>query len=151
MSSHLPASIVASFIKRMARLSLTATPASILVALAFIYNLLKRHPSCMCLIHRDSASSNEPLLAAAAATPRLDPYVDDEADPALSRALDSSLWELQTLKSHYCPQVAKLARTFEKPFVKPEFPLADFLATTYTSVRVGDARTCDAMIERPTR
>lgn len=53
-SSHLPSTLVASFIKRLARLSLAANPAAIVAVVPFIYNLLKRHPSCMPLIHRSS-------------------------------------------------------------------------------------------------
>lgn len=34
-----------------------------------------------------------------------DPYNIAEEDPAQSRALDSSLWELDSLRNHYCPQV----------------------------------------------
>lgn len=50
-STHLPASIVASFIKRLARLSLTAPPAGIICVIPFLYNLFKRHPTCMLLVH----------------------------------------------------------------------------------------------------
>lgn len=58
-SSHLPATLVASFIKRLARLSLAASPAAIVTVVPFIYNLLKRHPSCMPLIHRVSEGQDE--------------------------------------------------------------------------------------------
>ena len=124
--------MVASFIKRMARLSLTAPPASILIALAFIYNLLKRHPSCMCLIHRETCivESGPTDLT----NYQHDPYMNEEKDPSLSRAIDSSLWELLTLKKHYCPQVAKMAKIFEKPFTRPEFLIQDFLKNSYASV-----------------
>lgn len=49
--SHLPVALVAAFIKRMGRLCLRAPPAAIVSIIPFIYNLLKRHPSCMVLIH----------------------------------------------------------------------------------------------------
>ena len=51
-SSHLPSNLIASFIKRLARLSLSAPPAGIVTIIPFIYNMLKRHPSCMGMIHR---------------------------------------------------------------------------------------------------
>ncbi|CCJ30430.1 unnamed protein product, partial [Pneumocystis jirovecii] len=51
-STHLPASIVASFVKRMSRLSLLANPGGIIMIIPFVYNLLKRHPTCIVLIHR---------------------------------------------------------------------------------------------------
>ncbi|KAI8062545.1 hypothetical protein BC940DRAFT_244156, partial [Gongronella butleri] len=49
---YLPANLIAAFIKRLARLSLTAPPAACVIIIPEIYNLLKRHPTCMQLIHR---------------------------------------------------------------------------------------------------
>ncbi len=37
-----------------------------------------------------------------------DPYLPDELEPAKSRAMESSLWELQTLAMHVLPQVATI-------------------------------------------
>jgi U3 small nucleolar RNA-associated protein 19 len=51
-STHLPSYLVAAFIKRVARLVLTAPPSGIIMAIPFICNLMKRHPSCQLLIHR---------------------------------------------------------------------------------------------------
>ncbi|RKO90745.1 CBF/Mak21 family-domain-containing protein, partial [Blyttiomyces helicus] len=51
--NSLPTYLVAAFIKRLARLSLTAPPSGIVIIIPFIYNLLKRHPACVVLIHRD--------------------------------------------------------------------------------------------------
>ena len=50
--SHLPAALVAAFAKRLARLSLSAPPAAVVMLVPFTYNLLKRHPACMVMIHR---------------------------------------------------------------------------------------------------
>jgi U3 small nucleolar RNA-associated protein 19 len=50
---HLPAALLASFVKRLSRLSLTAPPSSIVMTIPFVYNILKRHPALMCMIHRD--------------------------------------------------------------------------------------------------
>lgn len=52
--SHLPELLVAAFIKRMARLSLIAPPADIKIMVAFIGNLLIRHPPLKVLIQNDS-------------------------------------------------------------------------------------------------
>lgn len=59
MHSHLPVSLVASFIKRLSRLSLSAPPAAIVAIVPFVYNLLKRHPACMVLIHRGEEEDRE--------------------------------------------------------------------------------------------
>lgn len=53
LSPKLPIALVASFIKRLARLCLSAPPAAIVSVMPFIYNLLKRHPGCMVLIHSE--------------------------------------------------------------------------------------------------
>jgi U3 small nucleolar RNA-associated protein 19 len=54
---HLPAALLASFVKRLSRLSLTAPPSSIVITIPFVYNILKRHPALMCMIHRDEVTS----------------------------------------------------------------------------------------------
>lgn len=122
-SAHLPASLIAAFIKRMARLSLTAPPAGSVILIAMIYNLLKRHPSCMVLIHRDESVVTE-----------TDPYDENELNPYNCNALNSSLWELQTLAEHYYPNVATLAKIFSEQFTKASYNLEDFLDHTYMTV-----------------
>lgn len=122
-STHLPAIIVASFIKRISRLSLSATPGGIIMIIPLVYNLLKRHSTCMVLIHRTSANSIFD-----------DPFLDKELDPSKTRALDSSLWELYTLVDHYYPSVSTLARIFLEQFTKTSYNLDDFLDYSYTNV-----------------
>jgi U3 small nucleolar RNA-associated protein 19 len=122
-SAHLPASLIAAFIKRMARLSLTAPPAGSVILIAMVYNLLKRHPSCMVLIHRDEAVDND-----------TDVFDEKETNPYKCGALNSSLWELQMLAEHYYPNVATLAKIFSEQFTKPSYNLEDFLDHTYMTV-----------------
>lgn len=50
--SHLPLTLLASFLKRLARLSLSAPPAAIVIVIPFTYNVLKQHPGLMVMIHR---------------------------------------------------------------------------------------------------
>ncbi|KAI8972280.1 CBF/Mak21 family-domain-containing protein, partial [Pilobolus umbonatus] len=122
-SRYLPASLIAAFIKRMARLSLTAPPTSSVIVIPFIYNLLKRHPTCMALIHSNRAvgEANDPFDMAV-----LDPYE--------CHALESSLWEVETLKDHYYANVSTLAKIFSEQFLKPKYNLEDFLDHTYATV-----------------
>lgn len=49
---HLPAYLVAAFIKRLSRLALTAPPEALLMIIPFICNLFRRHPACRVLVHR---------------------------------------------------------------------------------------------------
>jgi len=80
---YLPATLVASFLKRLSRLSLTAPPHGIVAIIPMTYNLLKRHPTCMQMIHRPNALPGRP-----------DPFNPFEPDPLKTGALESSLWEL---------------------------------------------------------
>ncbi|XP_059533216.1 nucleolar complex protein 4 homolog [Myotis daubentonii] len=118
-SSHLPAYLVAAFAKRLARLALTAPPEALLMVLPFICNLLRRHPACRVLVHRPRG----PELDA-------DPYNPDEEDPAQSRALESSLWELQALQRHYHPEVSKAASVINQALSVPEASIAPLLELT---------------------
>ena len=52
----------------------------------------------------------------------------------VTSAIDSSLWELETLTIHYHPNVATLARILGEQFRKPEYGLEDFLDHSYASL-----------------
>ena len=62
------------------------------MVVVMVTNLIKRHPNCKVLIHRkvESESQGE------------DPFIDSEKDPVKTRALDSSLWELEVRCTHVC-------------------------------------------------
>ncbi|GJN89024.1 hypothetical protein Rhopal_001998-T1 [Rhodotorula paludigena] len=126
-SSHLPATLVASFIKRLARLSLAASPAAIVTVVPFIYNLLKRHPSCMPLIHRVSEGQDEYDWSK-------DPFNADEPSPTETGALDSSLWEIAALQQHYLASVSGLAKVFSEVMNKQSYTMEDFLDHSYATL-----------------
>ncbi|MEW5302980.1 MAG: hypothetical protein WDW36_005713 [Sanguina aurantia] len=212
-SGLVPAYTAAAFIKRFARLALTAPPAGAVLSIAFIHNLLRRHPACMVMVHKPSAGTGDaPTPAAAAAGtsssssggharaggededdfaveveetepkpssagsavtanggsssskqgskkqeargvrggggavaqqgPQLSPggagedvYNDGEGDPALSRAVESSLWELTALRQHYCPQVATFCSILDKDLgdrtKTSEVSVPDLLSSSY--------------------
>lgn len=56
-----------------------------------------------------------------------DPYNHEEKDPAKSNALESCLWELETLQSHYHHGVATRAKQIHQPLPKLEEDLSDLL------------------------
>lgn len=138
-STHLPAYLSAAFAKRLARLALGASPSGCMLALGLALNLLVRHAELSVLVHRTGAapplgsalpgSSPEEHAAEAAAPPRRadadadalathlasDPFLPDEPEPAKCRALESSLWEVDALRRHYLPAVARLAEQFTLP------------------------------------
>jgi U3 small nucleolar RNA-associated protein 19 len=131
-STHLPAALVASFIKRLARLSLTAPPGSIVVVVPWIYNMFKRHPQCSFMIHREPRTPEQ--LADWEEHGFKDPFSMDETDPMLTGALESSIWEIETLQSHYHPNVATLAKIISEQFTKLSYNLDDFLDYSYKSL-----------------
>ncbi|RKP34039.1 CBF/Mak21 family-domain-containing protein [Dimargaris cristalligena] len=133
-STHLPSYIIAAFAKRMARLALDAPPAALLVVLPWIYNLLKAHASCMPLIHRTDAKAKPKSTPTVNKWMASDPYDHTAADPKEAKALESSLWEIQTLQSHYAPQVSTMAKVFSDRFTRNPFDLEDFLDHTYSTL-----------------
>ncbi|KAL8798008.1 MAG: hypothetical protein Q9182_007038 [Xanthomendoza sp. 2 TL-2023] len=128
-STHLPAALVASFIKRLARLMLSAPPSAIVVVVPFTYNFLTKHPICTFMIHRKPEYSEWVEGAGMA-----DPFNMAEPDPMKSKAVDSSLWELETLQSHYHPNVATMAKIISEQFTKQAYNLEDFLDHSYKSL-----------------
>ncbi|KAG6841074.1 hypothetical protein C0991_002167 [Blastosporella zonata] len=119
-STHLPANLLASFVKRLSRLSLNAPPSAIVMVVPFTYNILKRHPALMAMIHRTDSED-----------PSNDPFLSDEVDPLHTQAHLSSLWELMSHRSHYHSSVATLVKIFSEAFTKPSYALEDFLDHTY--------------------
>lgn len=127
-STHLPAAIVASFIKRLARLSLTAPPSGIVVVIPFIYNLIKKHghSTCMLLIHSTTTAEQDAEY--------FDPYDEDEKDPAKTEAIGSSIWELESMVNHYHPNISALVKIFSQHFTKYSYNMEDFLDWSYTKL-----------------
>lgn len=126
-SPLLSASLVAGFIKRLARLALSAPPAGAILVVPFVYNLFKRHPGTMAMLHR---------LADEA--PEDDPYDENEPVPGKSGAIESSAWELAAIKGHYLASVGTMAKIFGEQFTKPEFNLEDFLDHGYGTVSLSE-------------
>ncbi|OCH86967.1 ribosome biogenesis protein Noc4 [Obba rivulosa] len=129
-STHLPAALVASFVKRLSRLSLNAPPAAIIMIVPFVYNMLKQHPALMPMIHRsDDVDAGG-----------VDPFLPQETNPNLTRAVDSSLWELYTHRQHYHATVSTLTRVLEEAFTRPNYAMEDFLDHTYGTLYDTEAR-----------
>jgi len=131
-STHLPAAMVASFIKRLSRLALAGPPAGIVAAIPWIYNMLKAHPACTFMMHREPRTNEErERIEDTGAT---DPFKMEEVDPLESNAIESCLWELVTLQDHYHPNVASLAKIISEQFTKRSYNVEDFLDHSYSSV-----------------
>ncbi|KNC48158.1 CBF/Mak21 family protein [Thecamonas trahens ATCC 50062] len=112
-STYLPHYLVAAFIKRLARLALSAPPQGALLAIQLIFNMMTNNPATVALVHRPEfvarVAGSGPLGPDSAGA---DPFDESENDPAKTNAQASSLWELQALEHHYSPTVARSARVF---------------------------------------
>eukprot|EP01135_Chromosphaera_perkinsii_P003214 Nk52_evm21s238 gene=Nk52_evmTU21s238 len=124
-STHLSSYVVASFIKKLIRISLSSPPQGVFIIIPFVYNLLKRHTSCMFLIHNASAENEQDTS---------DPFDPDATELSKTYALQSTLWELKALKRHYHPEISRFVNIFESHFTKQEFPINDFLEHSYESI-----------------
>ncbi|KAI0900015.1 CBF/Mak21 family-domain-containing protein [Annulohypoxylon nitens] len=131
-STHLPAVLVASFIKRITRLCLNAPPAAIVVVIPWVYNLFKKHPLCTFMMHRVPRTPEEKEILENEGM--ADPFIADEEDPMETRAIDSCLWEVVQLQSHYHPNVATIAKIISEQFTKQSYNIEDFLDHSYSSV-----------------
>lgn len=131
-STHLPAALVASFIKRLTRLCLHAPPAAIVAVIPWVYNLFKRHPLCTFMIHRVMRTPEE--KASVEAEGMDDPFDEKQEDPMITGAIDSCLWEVVQLQSHYHPSVSTIAKIMSEQFTKQSYNMEDFLDHSYISV-----------------
>ncbi|GJQ73739.1 hypothetical protein Trydic_g14072 [Trypoxylus dichotomus] len=118
-STHLPENLVAAFAKRLARLALVAPSEDIIIICMFIGNLVLRHPGLKCLLNHSIGG-----------TTTNDPYIMEERDPLKSNAINSSLWEIQTLQSHALPTVAAAATFINNPLPSIEWDISKVLENT---------------------
>jgi CBF/Mak21 family len=142
--AYLPRGMVAAFVKRLVRRAVTAPPAGALWCMRLALELLQRHPSVSFLVHNSVnlfETTSSALKVQQLGGP--DPYDDSELDPQESRADMSSLWELETLRSHLCPAVSRLAEAFSKDFRKAPLPpseLNDHASWTFDDLFASEFR-----------
>ncbi|XP_010548163.1 PREDICTED: nucleolar complex protein 4 homolog [Tarenaya hassleriana] len=149
-SPMLPAYLAASFTKKLSRLSLSVPPSGSLVITALIYNLLRRHPSINCLVHREITENSKEGNSEADEhdkktreentnkKPGIDHFNYMEDDPKKSGALKSSLWEIDTLRHHYCPPVSRFVSSLETDLTvrakTTEMNIEDFSSGSYATI-----------------
>ena len=100
-STNLPAYMVASFIKKLAHLALRGSSPSALFCIAQLTWLLQKHPQCKPLLHQKEIQ----LIAE---------YDEKLMELGKNNAISSSLWEIDSLKSHHLNSVASLAKSLEE-------------------------------------
>lgn len=102
-STNLPVYLVAAFIKRLAYLALRVAAPRVPFCLAQITWLLRQHRVVQSLIHRSDTNVDV----------QYQPHQDDNLEQC--GAMQSSLWELETLERHYIADIAALAAALRDP------------------------------------
>ncbi|RID44204.1 hypothetical protein BRARA_I01017 [Brassica rapa] len=148
-SSLLPAYLAASFAKKLSRLSLSVPPSGSLVITALIYNLLRRHPTINHLVHQEPVdNANEANSEAEedneSSRPKtnkklgIDYFNNQETDLKKTGAMRSSLWEIDTLRHHYCPPVSRFVSSLETDLTirakTTEMKIEDFSSGSYATI-----------------
>ncbi|KAK6778229.1 hypothetical protein RDI58_024947 [Solanum bulbocastanum] len=156
-SPLLPAYLAAAFCKKLSRLSLAVPPSGALVIIALIHNLLRRHPSINCLVHQEdgnetpkdttgaesgaddeSTEASRPSREMSSIKPSIDPFDDKQTDPLKTNAMRSSLWEVDTLRHHYCPPVSRFVLSLENDLTvrakTTEVSVKDFSSGSYATI-----------------
>jgi hypothetical protein len=107
-STNIPVYTIASFIKRLAYLSLHTPSPCAIYCLAQITWLLKEHQQCLVLLHRQAEfrKTFEEIVSNQF-------KIDEEVNLEKSDAMKSSLFELHALRNHFIYEVNSLARALE--------------------------------------
>lgn len=156
-SPLLPAYLAAAFAKKLSRLSISVPPSGALVIIALVHNLLRRHPSINCLVNRGGGGAtvkddpeteqrvadgvDDTATASADKSvkkPGVDPFDNEQSDPIKSNAMRSSLWEIDTLRHHYCPAVSRFVLSLENDLTvkakTTEISVGDFSSGSYATI-----------------
>lgn len=128
MSSHLSSNLVASFIKRLSIIASHSGPSGIVSVVPLVYNLLKRHPSCMVLLQRSGETDFD------------DKFNLHEQDPEKTGALSSSLWELMACADHYHGSVASIVKILQEQFHRERYDLEHFINHSYGTMLLAEAK-----------
>lgn len=123
-STKVPGYIIASYIKKLSRCSLSCKARTRLMILELVANLISRHPTLLSL--RDNVDIYyERVVTTENATHctlrdwiESDPFDENELqDLKKARAMDSSLWELMPLRFSEIPKLAEAAQFLNLPGV----------------------------------
>jgi len=147
-STHLPEYLVAAFIKKFARLALFAPAYACNYILAIIFNLISRHPQISFLVQHDETEpkylSRIQKRLLKEKNPELfveeekiiDPFDENEKDPKACKAMQSQLWEIETLVYHSNQSVSKMAKDIRHYFLVgyPQFDIKKFTKVTTESM-----------------
>lgn len=134
-SPMVPAYTAAAFAKKFARLGIRGSPATAIIAIAFIHNIIRRHPSCVQILHRPQKPH---APSEGGVWEGVDAYDEHEPNPADSKALESSLWELSVFRNHADPAVVQYCSVLDKDITNKikhsEIDITEVLTLSYASL-----------------
>ncbi|XP_027087070.1 protein NUCLEOLAR COMPLEX ASSOCIATED 4 isoform X4 [Coffea arabica] len=150
-SPLLPAYLAAAFCKKLSRLALSVPPSGALIIIALVHNLLRRHPSINFLVHQGYVNETGKVTSAtdksgvdrtddtdSANKQGIDQFDDEQSDPMKTNAMRSSLWEIDTLRHHYCPPVSRFVLSLESDLTirakTSEVAVQDFSSGSYATI-----------------
>jgi len=126
-SVNMPVYLVAAFIKRLSHLALHTPTPNAAFCVAQCTWLLRQHPQSQVLIHKrndasvapvvDAASKDLGINSGAGTSKEIQTEFNHTEDTNLedAGALQSSLWELETLQQHHWNKASILAAAIKKP------------------------------------
>lgn len=151
---HLPESMVASFVKKLSRLSVSSPVPALPMVFDFIINLILQHPGLKALLNPikadgqpkikdikvsdywgqdfESFLKNKSEVSEVLEDP--DPFDENEIDPMKTRAMESWLCEIKTLQNHSISSIALQAKFVSKALPKVERDMEKSLSLTYKDV-----------------
>lgn len=116
-STNVPSYVVASFIKRLSRLTLSVKPRTLYVMIKLIGNLFMRHPILYFLRDRVDDVARELELKSSTCTLNdwigLDPFdMNENMNLKVTKAMDSYIWEIMPLRFHENKKIKETVAAF---------------------------------------
>ncbi|KAL8143676.1 LOW QUALITY PROTEIN: hypothetical protein V2J09_016708 [Rumex salicifolius] len=137
-STLVPAYTAAAFTKKLSRLSLVVPPSGAMVIIALVHNVLRRHPSINFLVQGLNKVGDVSDSSVNKEKQGVDHFNDEETDPIKTNALKSSLWEIDSLRHHYCPHVSRFVISLENDLTvrakTSEITVKDFSSGSYSTI-----------------
>lgn len=130
-STKVPSYIIATYIKRLSRLTLTAKPKTLFVIIKLVGNLFLRHPVLIFL--RDQVDELARVMESKSTTCTLsdwlkqDPFDADQKESLKqAKAMTSCIWEMMPLRYHENRRIANTASYLSSPeMLDIEFDLSE--------------------------
>lgn len=132
-STKVPSYVIATYIKRLSRLTLVAKPRTLYVIVQLVANLFIRHPILIFL--RDRVDEMARTMGPDSTTCTLndwlkqDPFdVNQTTNLKGSKAMDSYIWEMMPLRFHENKKIAKMANCLNSlDMIDIEFDLSQYI------------------------